>query len=142
MLWTYFADLNAHRFHAAWLLEAPCGVSYTVSNGPGAPVGSAGFAGRGKWLAPRGAALRHPILAAAHVTSIKRLHIAILDRNHIAAFAVSGWFRFDYSAAPYANDTHKTGHHMVKIAMWQCNGHWGVEPTYWESSGGGPLNWP
>jgi hypothetical protein len=136
-----FADLNARHFHAAWLREAPCGISVAVSNGPGAPVGSVGLAGRGKWVAPRGALVRHPILASARVTAIRRLHIPLLERNHILAFGVSGWYRFDYSTTPWANDTHRSGFHVIKLAVWQCAGRWGVEPRYWESSGGGLLNW-
>jgi hypothetical protein len=136
-----FADLNAHRFHAAWLREAPCGISVSESNGPGAPAGSEGFAGRGKWITPHGASARHPILASARVTAIRRLRVPLLERNHILVFGVSGWFRFDYSAIPWANDTHRSGYHVIKLAVWRCAGRWGVEPSYWESSGGGPLNW-
>jgi hypothetical protein len=136
-----FADLNAHRFHAAWLHEAPCGVSVSVSNGPGAPVGTESFGGRGPWIAPRGMYAQHPVLASARVTAIRRLHIRPLERSHILAFGVSGWFRFDYSATPGANDTHRNGFHVIKLAVWQCAGRWGVEPRYWESSGGGLLNW-
>jgi hypothetical protein len=140
MLRDYFADLNAHRFHAAWRLEAPCRTSYTVSNGSGSPSGSGGFMGKGRWVAPRGTLVHHPVVAAARVTAIRRLYIPILARNHIDAFAVSGWFRFDYTAIPYANDTHRSGFHVVKIAMWRCSGQWGVQPG-WEDSGGGPLSW-
>lgn len=112
-----------------------------VSNGPGGPVGSAGFEGRGNiWSPPRGAIAQHPILAAARVTGINPLHIPVLQRNHILTFGVSGWFRFDYTAVPWANDTHRTGFHSIKIAIWQCNGQWGIE-SGWVSSGGGPLNW-
>lgn len=141
LLRRYFAELNAHRFHAAWLLEAPCGISYAVSNGPGSPMGRVGFAGRGAWVVPRGKSAQHPILAAAHVRAIRPLHIPILTRNRILAFAVGGWYRFDYAAFPFANDTHRSGFHVVRIAMWRCSGRWGVEPGYWEGSGGGPLNW-
>lgn len=137
----HFADLNAHRLYAAWRLEAPCGVSLTVSNGPGAPAGSASYAGRGAWVLPHGPLARHPVLASARVKRITRLHIPILDRNHILAFGVAGWFRFDYRGVTFANDRHRSGWHVIKIAVWKCNGRWGVEPTYWEFASGGELNW-
>jgi hypothetical protein len=144
MVAQYFADLNAHRFYAAWLLEAPCGVSFAVPNGPGAPVGSEGYPGKNRWVALRGTYARHPILASTRLTGIKRLHIPILERNHILAFGVSGWFRFDYSAVasqPSFNNKHRSGFHVIKIAVWKCNDRWGVEPSYWLVAGGGELNW-
>lgn len=141
MLARYLADLDAHRYYAAWLLEAPCGVSFTVSNGTGAPVGSAGYQGRGRWVPPRGALIRHPILASVHVKRIWRLHIGILERNHIRAYAVAGWFQFDYTAVPWANEKHKNGFHVARIAMWQCAGRWGGESPEWYIGSGGELNW-
>ena len=137
----YFAALNAHRYHAAWLLEASCNTSYPVPNSPGAPVGSISFHGRGTtWVPPPGILARHPILASARVTAIKPLHVPVLARQHILAFGVSGWYRFDYSAVPWANDKHTSGFHVIKLALWKCNGRWGIE-SGWVSSGGGPLNW-
>lgn len=141
LLARYFADLNAHRYHASWALEAPCGVSFTISNGPGAPTGSGSYQGRGKWVPPHGALIRHSILAAVRVKRIWRLHIGILDRNHIHAYAVAGWFQFDYTAVPWANEKHKSGFHVAKIAMWQCAGRWGVESPEWYIGSGGELNW-
>lgn len=141
MVARYFAALNAYHFYAAWKLEAPCGVTFSISNGPGAPVGSAGYPRRGAWLPVPTAQARHPILASAHVTTITRLHIPILTRNHILAFGVSGWYRFDYSRVPWANMKHKNGFHVVKIAVWRCHGRWGVEPQVWLVGSGGELNW-
>jgi hypothetical protein len=141
MVARYFGDLNAHRFYAAWLLEAPCRTSYSVSNGAGAPAGSGGFAGRGAWRPQTGSGARRSILASAHITGIRQLRISVLDRAHIEAFGVSGRYRFDYSATPWANDRHASGFHVIEIAVWKCDGRWGVEPAYWEDSGGGPLEW-
>lgn len=140
----YFANLNGHRFHAAWLLEAPCNVSWTASNGPGAPTGSGGLAGKSTWKAPTGRYAAHPILASVLVTGIRQLSIPELGRAHILAFGVSGWFRFDYSAVasqPSYNNKHRSGFHEVKIALWKCAGRWGIEPSYWLVAGGGPLDW-
>ncbi len=56
-----------------------------------------------------------------------RLHIPVYDRNRVLAFAVRGRFHFDYSAVGSAtsfNNPHKSGFHIVEIAMWQCNGRW------------------
>jgi hypothetical protein len=140
----YLADLNAHRMHAAWLLEAPCGVSFSVPNGPGAPVGSEGYPGKSAWSPQRGKYAKHPLFASATVKRISRLHIPILERNHVLAFGVAGWFRFDYSAVasnPTFNNKHTSGFHVIKIGMWKCNGRWGIEPSYWLIAGGGELNW-
>lgn len=137
----YFAALDARRYYAAWLLEAPCGIGFSVSNGPGSPVGSEGWAGRPPWRQPSPQAAAHPILSSAHVTGITRLHIPILARHHILAFGVSGWYTFDYSRVPWANMKHRNGFHVVKIAVWRCNGHWGVEPGAWLMGSGGELTW-
>lgn len=140
----YFADLNAHRFYAAWLLEAPCGISYSIPNGPRAPVGTASYPGKAPWSSPRGTYSRHPILASAAVKRISRLHIPILDRNHILAFAVAGWFRFDYSAVasnPSFNNMHRSGYHVIKLGLWKCDGRSGIEPSYWMVAGGGDFSW-
>jgi len=65
----------------------------------------------------------------------------VLDRNHILAFGVSGWYTFDYSLALWANMKRKNGFHVVKLAVWQCNGRWGVESEGWLVGSGGELNW-
>lgn len=140
----YFGYLNVHRYYAAWQLEAPCGVTFTVSNGPGSPVGSEGYAGRAPWTSKLPRTANQRILVSVQVASISRLHIPVLERNHVLAFAVRGWFHFDYSAVGSAasfNNRHRSGFHIVKIAMWQCNGRWGIEPSYWLITGGGELNW-
>lgn len=134
----YFADLNAHRFHAAWRLEAPCGITVAVPDGPGTPRLLI-FHGRGAWSPPQGVYGEHPIVAAAHVTGIRPLHVHLLDSHHpVAAFAVRGRFRYDHTAFPRASATRRNGFHVVKILMWRCSGRWGVEPKYWESNGLGP----
>ncbi|HLJ67105.1 MAG TPA: hypothetical protein VKX16_07070 [Chloroflexota bacterium] len=137
----YFAALNAHRYHAAWQLEASCGKVITVPNGSGSPVGLEGWAGRPPWQPPSREEMNHSILRSARVTGIRPLHIPILTRNHILAFGVSGWYTFDYSRVPWANMKHRNGFHVVKIAMWQCHGRWGVEPGAWLSGSGGELTW-
>jgi hypothetical protein len=140
----YFGYLNAHRDYAAWQLEAPCRVTFSVPNGPGSPVGSESYAGRAPWTIRLPRTANQSILVSAQVASITRLHIPVLDRNHVLAFAVRGWFHFDYSAVGSGasfNNRHKSGFHIVKIAMWQCNGRWGIEPSYWLVAGGGELNW-
>jgi hypothetical protein len=140
----YFGYLNAHRYYAAWQLEAPCRVTFSVPNGPGSPVGSESYAGRAPWTSRLPRTANQSILVSAEVASIARLHIPVLDRNHVLAFAVRGWFHFDYSAVGSGasfNYRHKSGFHIVKIAMWQCNGRWGIEPSYWLIAGGGELNW-
>ncbi len=140
----YFGYLNAHRDYAAWQLEAPCRVTFSVPNGPGSPVGSESYAGRAPWTIRLPRTANQSILVSAQVASITRLHIPVLDRNHVLAFAVRGWFHFDYSAVGSGasfNNRHTSGFHIVKIAMWQCNGRWGIEPSYWLIAGGGPLNW-
>jgi len=101
MVRAYFADLNAHRYQAAWRLEAPCGVTFSIPNGPGAPIGSGDYPGRGAWQPAPVRVARHPILASAPVTTVTPLHIPILARNHILAFGVSGWYTFDYSLVPW-----------------------------------------
>lgn len=136
----YLADVNAHRAHAAWLREAPCNVSVPVSNGPGAPAGSEGFGGRGRWVGAHTPQIQHPIVATVQFQRIDALRIPLLARHHILAFAVRGWFRFDYTAVPWANDKHRSGYHVARIALWRCNGRWGVDPT-WATAGGGELNW-
>ncbi len=143
MLAQYFAALNAHRYHDAWLLEAPCDVTVYISNGPGAPMGSEGYGGRGTgpWRPAPARFTRHPILASAHVTKIAQLHIPILNRHHILTFGVSGRYTFDYSEVPAANMRHNNGFHVVKIAMWRCNGRWGVEGQAWLVGSGGELTW-
>jgi hypothetical protein len=141
MIRQYFSDLNAHRFHAAWTREAPCGKTIPISNGPLTPPGSEGFQGRGRWSPPPSALARHPILASAHVTGVKRLHIPVFERNGVLAFAVSGTYTFDYSAVPWANYKHTNGFHVIKIAAWRCSGRWGLEPGGWLSGSGGELTW-
>lgn len=81
------------------------------------------------------------ILASARVTRIVRLHIPILTRHHILAYGVSGWYTFDYSRVPVVNMRHRNGFHVVKIAVWRCGGHWGVEANDWLSGSGGELTW-
>ena len=141
MVRAYFADLNAHRYQAAWRLEAPCDVTFSTPNGPGAPIGSGGNSGRAAWKPAPVRVTRHPILASAHVTKVTALHIPILARNHILAFGVSGWYTFDYALAPWANMKHRNGFHVVKLAVWRCNGRWGVESQEWLVGSGGELNW-
>ncbi len=141
MVRAYFADLNAHRFHAAWRLEATCNVTFPIPNGPGATIGSGGYPGRGAWGPAPARVTRHPILASALVTRVTPLRIPILARNHILAFGVSGWYTFDYSLAPWANMKHRNGFHVVKLAVWRCNGRWGVETEEWMVGSGGELNW-
>jgi hypothetical protein len=141
MLRAYFAALNAHHYYAAWALEAPCGITIPVPNGPGAPMGSEGYAGRGTWQRVPARFARHPILASAHVTAIKPLHIPLLARHHVLAFGVSGRYTFDYSLVPWANMKHRDGFHVVKIALWQCHGRWGIEPAAWLVGSGGELTW-
>jgi hypothetical protein len=143
MIAQYFDALNAHRYHAAWRLEAPCGVTLYTSNGQGAPKGSEGYEGRGSgpWRPGPPNFARHPILASAHVTKITWLRIPLFARYHVLAFGVSGWYTFDYSRVPWANMTHKNGFHTVKIAMWRCNGKWGLEGYEWLTGSGGELTW-
>jgi len=121
--------LNGHHLYAAWLLEAPCGVTYSARNG-----GRERYPGKGTWSAPRGKYAEHPILASATVSRITSLDIPILRINHILAFSVTGRFRFDYSAVASNasfNNKHTSGFHVIRIGMWKCNGRWGVEPSYW-----------
>jgi hypothetical protein len=140
----YFGYLTAHRDYAAWQLEAPCRVTFSVPNGPGSPVGSESYPGKAPWTIRLPRLANQRILVSARVASITQLHIPVLDRNHVLAFAVRGWFHFDYSAIGSAasfNNRHNRGFHIVKIAVWQCNGRWGIEPSYWLVAGGGELNW-
>lgn len=143
MIAQYFGDLNAHRYHDAWRLEAPCGVIIHTSNGPGAPMGSGGYQGTGPGPWRPGAPMfaQHPILASAHITKITQLHIPLFARYHVLAFGASGWYTFDYSRVPWANMKHQNGFHTVKIAMWRCNGRWGVEGYEWLTGSGGELTW-
>jgi len=74
-------------------------------------------------------------------TKINPAQVPLLERHHILAFGVSGWYTFDYSRVPWANMKHKNGFHTIKLAVWRCNGLWGVEPSVWLTGSGGELNW-
>lgn len=139
MIAQYFRDINARRYHDAYLLEAPCGIAIPVLNGPGQqPVGAGGFGGRGAWK-PERAAQRYGAMTSARVTGITQIHFPLLDHYHVLTFAVRGWFTFDYSHVPPIGMKHRSGYHVIKLAMWQCSGQWGIEP--WLYSGSGGLTW-
>ncbi len=136
----YFADLNAHRAYAAYLLEATCQTDFIDPNGPGEPAGSGGFGARGVWNGH--ASPRPPILRAAHVTGIHQFHDPILTRNHFLGFDVGVWLRFDYppvSSGFAGNNERPSGHHVVKVILHSCDRRWGIDPGWLGS--GGPWNW-
>lgn len=125
----YFADLRTHRYYAAYLLEASCTRIVHFSNGPGAPSGGAAYHSRGTWN-PNDATGWRRFLPIVRVLSIGRYHDSLLAKGRIRGFLVRGYFVFDYSHVRWPNYVRKSGYHVVKIAVWRCGRHWGVDPQW------------
>lgn len=138
LLRQYFADLNTHRYRAAYALEATCSTEFSISNGPGVSPARIGLPGRGRYLLPKAwSYLRH-----VKIQRIKRFKTRLLNRLHVIGVHVDGWFTFVYpppSTHFAGNNERSSGYHRAVVIVRRCNGRWQVDPNWLAE--GGPFNW-
>jgi len=138
---TYFADLKAGRFHAAYLLEATCDATWTIRRTGGAPPETAGMGGTGGTV---GGSVHVPI-RSYHIASIVQFHHPLLTRLHFLGFYVSGWFTFVYAPVSASNpglNERRNGYHRIVIIVRRCGNRWGISPSWLVAEGGGPpIDW-
>jgi hypothetical protein len=131
----YIADLNAHRYRAAYALEAPCSATFSISNGPGAPSARIGLPGRGSYTSTQPlASLRH-----VRIAHIGRFRTPLLTRLGFAGIHVDGRFTFSYPASGAGNNERSSGYHRAIVIVRPCGGRWRVDPNWLGT--GGPFNW-
>ncbi|MGH2442799.1 MAG: hypothetical protein ACRDFX_06510, partial [Chloroflexota bacterium] len=134
----YFENLKGHRYHAAYLLEATCPVTWKVHNASG-PPGAASLAGRKRYGGiPDKSALR-----TFEITGIRRFHAPLLTRLHFLGFHVKGLFQFVAPPESSGNRTtasHAIYHHTLAIELRRCGDRLAVDPN-WLQGGGGTLGW-
>lgn len=130
---TYFADLAAHRYYAAHLLEAPCSHAVRVANSPGSPPGLAVFRARSRWL-PGTSRVERQFIREVRVTGIVPYHNALFTRGRMPAFRVYGHFSFARPRSQAGQPNEPTTLTKLTVATWQCGSQWWVDPQWLVSS--------
>lgn len=144
----YIADLNAHRYRAAYALEAPCSATFSISNGPGAPPGRGGLPGRAPYSPRMWEQLRHVkvqrfelIKSSVLIRRIERIG-RLLTPIRFVGVEVDGWFTFVYpppSSQFAGNNERPSGYHRAIVIVRPCGGRWRVDPNWLDT--GGPFHW-
>ncbi|MGI8825729.1 MAG: hypothetical protein ACR2JC_08795 [Chloroflexota bacterium] len=129
----YFAYLNGGQYGAAWLLEAPCGATFTIVNPHSAPPGSGSLEGGGPRPPSRSP---EPDFRNVRIRSVHRFTTSLLSRAGFVGFHVNGWFRFAY---PSSQNRHPDGYHDVVTIVRRCAGRWGIDASWLQA--GGVYNW-
>lgn len=131
----YFADLNAHRYLAAFRLEATCGVT-VARRLPGAKIVSRTFLpGRYGQGPPStrndsiAASLR--FARAAHVSRLRAYSTPLFRHYHIIGFRVFGRFRFVFRLVdkPWA-DFGPTRYNLATVLVRMCDHRWEIDPNW------------